>query len=71
MNGHDKAGRLECHWTYDDEEDAWESECGSGFSFGEGGPFDNEMRFCCFCGAVLLEVKDEGDECEQDAQRTE
>lgn len=50
--------RLRCTWERDDEGN-WDTECGEGWLrdayiiFGEGGPSENGMRFCCFCGGKL------------------
>lgn len=56
MNGKDYAGKQDCNWT-EDEEALWHTDCGEIFQCGDGTPYSNDMRFCCFCGAVLKEVK--------------
>ena len=52
----------QCKWveTVDfDGEVSWDTECGQKFCFIDGGPKDNNMNFCCYCGGELIEeVKD-------------
>ena len=43
-----------CVWEEDDD-GAWRSECGHVFEIVEGGPVENDMQHCCFCGRVLIE----------------
>ncbi len=40
-----------CEW-YDDGE-KWETECGEAFCFHDGGPVENGMKFCPYCGKPL------------------
>ena len=47
--------RESCHWT-EDSDGNWWTECGKGFVFGVGGPKENSMRYCCYCGRKLQEV---------------
>ena len=44
-----------CVWT-EDEDGNYETDCGQMFCFIEGGPTDNGMKFCCYCGKPLKEV---------------
>ena len=48
---------AECNWAQDDEgSEVWHPSCGRGmFSLTEGGPKDNGMKFCCYCGKPLVE----------------
>ena len=40
-----------CEWHFDDEyEVVWESSCGELWSFIDGGPAENSVRFCQGCG---------------------
>lgn len=49
-----KALRPEkCEWTQD-VDGSWDTECGNKFCIEEGTPKDNEMLFCCYCGAALF-----------------
>lgn len=48
-----------CTWTLDvdygsDDRD-YKTSCGQMFSLIEGGPKDNNMNFCCYCGGELIE----------------
>lgn len=46
-----------CKWQLDDEESGtWESGCGELWSFIDGGPVENRVRFCHGCGKPV-EVK--------------
>ena len=45
-----------CSWGQVDDlhtPDTWEAECGAMWTFTEGGPKDNNMRFCPECGKPL------------------
>jgi len=44
-----------CRWTVHDdfEADYFETSCGQAFTFLEGTPLENGMRFCCYCGKPL------------------
>lgn len=42
-----------CKWTYDLDEDSWDTQCGNKFSLIDGNPYENKMRFCCYCGGKL------------------
>lgn len=44
-----------CNWYQDGDEtsDAWATRCGQMFGLDDGDPFDNGMRYCCFCGKPL------------------
>lgn len=43
-----------CVWTQS-EFDLWETDCNGAFQLNDGGPHDNDMRFCCYCGGALVE----------------
>jgi len=47
-----------CTWTNDDEYDdrCYETECGQSLELTEGTLAENGMRFCCYCGARLVEA---------------
>lgn len=49
----DALASTECTWTEDDN-GAWHSECGHLFETTDGGPAENNMRHCCFCGRALI-----------------
>lgn len=40
-----------CAWTNDGEK--WDTACGQSFCFINDGPYENNMKFCCYCGLVL------------------
>lgn len=45
-----------CEWTPDNDPDwnTWSSQCGKTWVFEEDGPAENDMRFCPFCGRLLV-----------------
>jgi hypothetical protein len=45
-----------CAWTEDSSGDFWQTDCGKLFTFTDGGPKDNGLVFCCYCGAPLTQV---------------
>ena len=45
-----------CVWT-EDEDGNYDTDCDEKYSFIVGGPTDNGMKFCCYCGKPLKEVK--------------
>lgn len=56
-----KAGIGPCQWTpmdSDDMPDTWESACGQAWSFIDGGPAENNCKFCHGCGKPV-EVKEQ------------
>ncbi len=55
-----------CVWTQS-EYDLWETDCGNAFQLNDGGPHDNDMAICCYCGGALVEqayedVRDDDEE---------
>jgi hypothetical protein len=50
---------LVCHWTpmFNDQEGAWETQCGDAFWINDGTPEENKMSFCPYCGGALLQEK--------------
>ena len=48
---------CEWHAPPEWEQDYWETACGEAFCFTDGGPSDNRMRFCPYCGGELIEVQ--------------
>ena len=48
----------ECSWGEEDEEsNDWITGCGGMFNITDGTPTDNHMRFCCYCGKPIDEVR--------------
>lgn len=43
-----------CTWSEDEEGNYW-TTCDNGFVFNDGGPYNNNLKFCGFCGGVLLQ----------------
>lgn len=43
-----------CTW-FEDPDGNWGTECDEMFQFTTGGPQENDMKFCCYCGKPLLE----------------
>lgn len=53
--------RATCEWDLtDDENGIWESSCGETWTFIDGGPIENNMKFC-HCCAGLLKVADKAE----------
>jgi len=42
-----------CKWTYDDNYDMWETECGDAFCLTNGTPKTNKMKYCPYCGKLI------------------
>jgi hypothetical protein len=44
-----------CQWSEDTafDSDAWTTECGEMFQFNDGGPTENHVRYCCYCGRAV------------------
>ncbi len=51
---------IKCKWNEQEFADYWETDCGDAFCFTDGGPKDNHMKFCCYCGKKLQEKKHRG-----------
>jgi hypothetical protein len=49
--------RPTCEWAKDPDEeympDTWDSACGEKWTFNEGGPVENSVRFCQGCGKTV------------------
>ena len=45
---------TDCIW-YEDEEGNWDTGCDQSFVFFDGGPSENGMRFCCYCGKSIFQ----------------
>ena len=42
-----------CRWT-EDPDGFWETDCGNAHAFNDGGPDENQFRFCPYCGKTLV-----------------
>lgn len=51
----DMLSPRQCRWTQDGDEGAWDTSCGQRHLLIDGGPTDNRMRWCCYCGQPLTE----------------
>lgn len=43
-----------CTWAEDSDGD-WLTDCGHAFTLTNGKPAEHGMRYCCYCGAALVE----------------
>lgn len=52
-----------CTWTLDASEygDSWDTDCGEKWCFEEGGPRENNCRYCHGCGRPLRIVVEAGE----------
>ncbi len=50
--------KPKCTWTYyeDDVQDYWATGCGELFCLNDGTPTDNKMKYCSYCGRLILEM---------------
>jgi hypothetical protein len=65
----DQPSAILCEWSQDDwEAGTWSAGCGLVWCFEDGGPTENEMKFCPGCGHGLVATpyKDPPDEDEDD-----
>ena len=49
----DEGGARECVWT-EDPDGLWSTSCGRSWTFIEGGPEENGIRYCHGCGKPVL-----------------
>ncbi len=50
---------TQCQWRQADTismPDTWEADCGAAWTFTDGGPKDNSMKFCPQCGHPLKQI---------------
>ncbi|MFS2103610.1 hypothetical protein [Ralstonia sp. Ralssp135] len=45
---------TDCAWTYDEHDFKYDSACGEAWCFIDGGPQDNNVRFCQGCGGRVV-----------------
>ena len=48
--------REECVWKQD-EDGVWETGCHNMFVLNDGTPKDNDMKYCPYCGKIVVEEK--------------
>ena len=58
----DNKGDEYCQWKYDEWHDKWDTECGQGHQFMEGGPRENHHVYCPYCGKRIMAIKTNGGE---------
>ena len=48
-----------CEWTEVSHNDYifWETECRNAFQFINGGPSENHMKYCPYCGKKIVEKR--------------
>ena len=46
-----------CRWKEEDQGESWSTFCGNAWSFFDGGPTDNKVVYCPFCGRKLREAE--------------
>lgn len=54
-----------CSWAYDENDHYWSSSCGEGWSFNDGGPVENKVKFCQGCGRSVVLEQQEGERGEE------
>lgn len=54
MTAHVRKAKA-CTWEHSDDPDMswWETSCGEAWTFIDGGPAENGMKFCPYCGGAL------------------
>ena len=54
----EELGNRKCIWAESNgDAEFWHTSCDQDFVFIEGTPSENGMKFCCYCGANLVEKK--------------
>jgi len=51
--------RETCNWLWSPMTDHYETECGEGFQFTNGGVEENNYQFCPHCGRKIEEIENE------------
>ena len=54
-----RPAKRTCEWT-EDEDGNWFAACGTAWSFSDGGPAENNVRYCHSCGAEVVAKPYEG-----------
>ena len=53
---------MTCTWVEDDETGNYATTCGHVFAINDGGPADNGMKFCCYCGGGITAQGAQGEQ---------
>lgn len=55
LNAENARMQGRCVWTHitDYDQDYWETACGQAWEFTDGGPQENGLKFCGYCGCRL------------------
>jgi len=53
----ERRGVDDCHWTYDINNNAWDTGCGNLHQFMVDGPAENGHGFCPYCGGKLIALQ--------------
>jgi len=61
MSKRDKGAKLKtCKWELDNPDwNNWLTSCGNIFQIMNGTPADNYMKYCCYCGLNIEQIKEE------------
>lgn len=52
--------RKACVWAeLDSDKGIWEPECGNTHIINAGTPAENGMKYCCYCGKPIKEIREE------------
>jgi len=57
----ERTEREKCTWTEDETHGCWTRSCGGAWVFYTGGPTENKMKFCYFCGKPIRVVEAKGE----------
>ena len=60
-----------CSWLGEEYYDVWHTSCNNAWQFMEGGPRENHVKFCPFCGKQIVVVKMYELEKDEDGRTTE
>jgi hypothetical protein len=46
-----------CPWVYNETDDFYETSCNNGWMFTEGTVKQNKVRFCPYCGKLVVAIR--------------
>jgi len=47
-----------CVWR-ENSDYCWDTSCGEEFIINEGTPKQNKMKYCCYCGGIILAIDEQ------------